>query len=352
MNLTISAPLNFMSYGLASLNICLALEKKGVNLSLFPIGPVQVEPQHIDSVKKWVQNAQSWSTEDNCIRIFHQFSLAERYSRWWNVGFPIFELNKFNEVEKHHLRSREHLFVCSKWAADIVSSEVDMDADVVTLGVDRSIFHEGCRQFDDTTRFLVVGKAEVRKSHPELLECFDKAFTVRDKVSLTLSWENPFFSPEEWAKWEGLLHQSRGYKDGQVQSIGRFSTQKEMADLYRAHDCLLAPSKAEGFDLPLLEAMSCGLECIATDYSAHTEFACPNNTRLIAIDRLVPAHDGKWFFGQGEWADFGPNQKEQLVEHMRAVHKDKKLNVGGIVTAKGMSWDRTAGLILNSRGGR
>jgi len=72
---------------------------------------------------------------------------------------------------------------------------------------------------------------------------------------------------------------------------------------------------------------------------------------LVAIDRLVPAFDGKWFTGQGEWAYFGPDQKEQLIEDMRAVHKNKGINEGGITTAKEFSWDRTAQLILNSCGG-
>jgi hypothetical protein len=78
-------------------------------------------------------------------------------------------------------------------------------------------------------------------------------------------------------------------------------------------------------------------------------FANPNNSRIIEIEKLTPANDGKWFHGDFEWADFGDNQMDQLVQYMREVHmmepEQKMLNPNGISTAEKFSWNRTASII-------
>jgi glycosyltransferase involved in cell wall biosynthesis len=52
----------------------------------------------------------------------------------------------------------------------------------------------------------------------------------------------------------------------------------EMAALYRRADVLLLSSDAtEGFGLPLLEAMACGLPCVVTDIPAFRTFAQPDD---------------------------------------------------------------------------
>jgi FkbM family methyltransferase len=44
-----------------------------------------------------------------------------------------------------------------------------------------------------------------------------------------------------------------------------------MVDLYRAFDCLLNPSRGEGFGIPILESLACGTPVIATDTTAMSE---------------------------------------------------------------------------------
>jgi hypothetical protein len=45
----------------------------------------------------------------------------------------------------------------------------------------------------------------------------------------------------------------------------------QMAGLYTAADVLLAPSKGEGFGVPMIEAQACGTPVIASDFSAQSE---------------------------------------------------------------------------------
>ena len=83
-------------------------------------------------------------------------------------------------------------------------------------------------------------------------------------------------------------------------------------------------------------------------FRSHTQFLTPENARLIPVDELEPAIDPRGLAvyterGRGEWAKLGPAQFEVLVEHLRAVHRDRDAgrltrNDAGIATAEAFSW--------------
>lgn len=56
----------------------------------------------------------------------------------------------------------------------------------------------------------------------------------------------------------------------------------EMADWYRALDLFVAPQRWEGFGLTPLEAMACGVPCVATTVGAFPELLTPQTGTLIA----------------------------------------------------------------------
>ena len=139
----------------------------------------------------------------------------------------------------------------------------------------------------------------------------------------------------------------------QVEFLNRVKSHTEVADIIRAADCGVFPSRAEGWNLEALEMMSCGKHVIATDYSAHTEFCNEDNCHLIQVNELEEAYDGIWFKGQGRWAKIGKDQMEQTVEYFRFVHRQKQEsgdinNTMGIETAKKFSWNNTADSIIRS----
>lgn len=55
--------------------------------------------------------------------------------------------------------------------------------------------------------------------------------------------------------------------------IGHGVAENTLAAIYNAIDIFTLPTRGEGFGLPILEAMSSGLPVVATDYSAHPEWA-------------------------------------------------------------------------------
>jgi glycosyltransferase involved in cell wall biosynthesis len=90
-------------------------------------------------------------------------------------------------------------------------------------------------------------------------------------------------------------------------------TPPEMASLYRRADMLLLASDAtEGFGLPLLEAMACGLPCVVTDIPAFRTFARPDDyanfvgvgeveAMAAAVERLLDSSaEREWLSVRGQ----------------------------------------------------
>ena len=120
-NINILAPINNLGYGVASTNICRALSKRGSNISFFPIGqPAFSSQQEADSITPMLKAQGSFDCNAPCLKIWHEHSMGERIGKGKFVGFPFFELNKFDPPRKIHLSSCDEIIVASQWAQEIV----------------------------------------------------------------------------------------------------------------------------------------------------------------------------------------------------------------------------------------
>lgn len=347
-NLNLTCPINRLGYGIVGLNVLVELSQY-MEVACWPISNIECDSFHHELIKKCIDNQTNFDFYAPSLRIWHQFDMAQHIGRGPRYGFPIFETDRLTVVEQHHLQSLDGLFVTSQWAKDIVCKEINFpkkdDIHVAPLGVNTQIFYPVHNADSHYTTFLNVGKWEYRKGHDILVEAFNKAFEPKDKVRLWMLCYNPFIGAEGNQEWNDLYKNSKmGHK---IDILERVSSHQNVAKIMNEVDCGVFPSRAEGWNLELLEMMACGKQVIATNYSAHTEFADKDNCLLIDIDNNEEAYDGKWFFGNeyghGDWAGLSGCQIEQLIEHMRNVHKEKqKVNQAGLETAKKYSWKNTA----------
>ena len=68
----------------------------------------------------------------------------------------------------------------------------------------------------------------------------------------------------------------------EIMSFNRGLPVKDLWGLYAVSDVYLSASKAEGLGMPVLEAMACGIPCVASDVGAHRELLENNRGWLIA----------------------------------------------------------------------
>ena len=355
MNLNMISPLNQLGYGITGINLVKTLHSK-CNLSLFPIKPIQiVTQQDADIIKQCIINSQKFDKDAACLKIWHQHDMAEFVGKGKHIGFTFFELDTFNESEKHHLNSLDKLFVTSEWAKKICEDQLSLSEEnicVIPLGVDLSIFQPSFVPNEQKTVFFNCGKWEVRKGHDILYKVFNKAFTQDDEVELWMMCDNPFLNEKQTKEWHDLYKKS--VLGDKIKLIPRVGTPSEVYNIMCQTDCGVFPSRAEGWNLELLEMMACGKKVIATNYSAHTEFCNSENCLLVDTEEREPAFDGMWFNGSGNWASITEKQEDQLCEYMQQIHKEKQqnktleINTSGILTAQVHDWNIISEKILQN----
>jgi glycosyltransferase involved in cell wall biosynthesis len=165
----------------------------------------------------------------------------------------------------------DEIWAPSPWARDVLLAH-DVDPDrvrVVESGVNTRIFSPAAQRPERPGFiFLLVGKHEKRKSIDETVAAFIAEFPLARfaQMQLWLKADFPMF-PERVKELA-----RRVSSDPRIKVISGVMTDDAMADLYRQADAFVFPTKAEGFGLPCIEAIACGLPVITTEVSAQRTF--------------------------------------------------------------------------------
>ena len=240
------------------------------------------------------------------------------YTVWESTVYPP------NWIEK--LRSADEVWIPSKWGRSVLIENglAPGSVHVVPEGVDPALFNPAIAPTDALQtfpgfKFLNVGRFETRKGTRLLIETFDRAFGPNDEVYLILACDNhhdPDFDIARILRSLNLRYPNRIAFIPPVRSHARF------AELYRACDAFVAPFRAEGWGLPVCEAMACGLPVIATDYSGPTEFMDKSVYRIgCEIEEISdPLYLSSATAG-GRWAEPDP---DHLCELLRAVYRNRE----------------------------
>jgi glycosyltransferase involved in cell wall biosynthesis len=350
--INLQTPINSLGYGVAGYNILKELYRRDPSVALYPIGQPDLDDDFIVGA---VNNMRNLELDRPHVKIWHQHDLFQRVGRGKHFGFPIFELTEFDVRELTSMSHCDELLVCSEWAKEVVNKSVGLKTSVVPLGVDTEIFYPSRLLNSEKTIFFNCGKWEKRKGHDILGECFNKAFTKTDNVELWMMCDNPFLPEDKKNSWESL-YKTSGLSD-KIRLIPRQQHHQDVARLMNMVDCGVFPARAEGWNLELLEMMACGKHVIATNYSAHTEFCSPVNSRLVNTHNLETAFDGVFFDGtKGFWAELAKDQEDAIIEYMRDIHSLKQsgqlgLNQNGIDTANKFTWKNTVDKLLETVNG-
>lgn len=369
MQMNVVAPINSLGYGVVGLNTVLALERAAVDVALWPIGGNAEAPDGTHAaLQRCLERQGGYDPLAPSLRIWHQFDLAGHVGKGLHCALPVFELNLFRPNELHHLLQQDIVFAPSAWAAEVLLDNGVQESRIQSapFGADPELFYPLPQQSKpgDPTTFINVGKWEVRKGHDVLVDAFNRAFAPTDNVQLVMHCHNPCFPDQGRAnaynsQWARMYKSSRMGQRIFV-SDGRMKNQADLVAMMRQADCGVFPSRAEGWNLEAGEMLALGKHLIVTDYSAHQTFCTRENSLLIDIGGLEDAHDGVWFNSQspswggqpGQWASLGEPQVEQLVEHLRLVHRLKQdgklpVNSAGVKTMQHFTWDNTAREILS-----
>jgi glycosyltransferase involved in cell wall biosynthesis len=194
-------------------------------------------------------------------------------------------------------------------------SGVQVPIRVMPLGIDVDYFHPGIAGFRPSSRytFLSVFEWGERKAAEVLLRAFAEEFDQSDDVVLMLSVYNR--DPGVHIYDEVAKLNLRPSAPIVVLLNAEFAPY-QMGSLYRSADCFVLPTRGEGWGMPVLEAMACGLPTIATDWSGPADFLHEGVGYPLQVKRMIKARAKCPYYTGFDWADPDPDHLRSLMRHV------------------------------------
>lgn len=332
LNYRIEGPYD-SSYSLSILNRHFALElsKRILNVSLFATeGPGDYKPDalFIDNhpdIGVLAETSKRIKVESNDIvsRNLYPPRVNDMQGRinmlhaygWEETGFPYAWVRDFNQ----HLQG---ITVMSEHVKKVlIDNGVYVPISVCGVGCDHllNIAPEPFQILNlRSFRFLHISSCFPRKGVEELIAAYGFAFSINDDVSLIIkTFPNPHNNIYK------LLEIARAGNDNypHVILIEDDLSSSKIKYLYDQVNCLVAPSKAEGFGLPLVEAMLQGIPVIATGWSGQLDFCSIDTAWLIDYSfEFANTHFGLW---GSLWAKPNVQHFTMLLKELYAGDPDK-----------------------------
>ena len=236
-------------------------------------------------------------------------NLLHHYA-WEESGFPAEWVESFND----HLQGVTCL---SRHVEKIlVDHGVSVPMSVSGCGVDHWVRVEASDSYRieaKSFRFLHVSSCFPRKGADVLLKAYGQVFSCHDEVTLVIkTFPNPHNEIYRW------LADARADKDDfpDVLVIEDDLADGQLKSFYEQCQVLVAPSRAEGFGLPMAEALLSGLAVITTGWGGQLDF-CNEQTAWLVDYRFAPATTHFGLF-DSVWAE---PDTEHLSMRMREVYE-------------------------------
>jgi len=196
-------------------------------------------------------------------------------------------------------------------------SGVKVPINVMPLGlVDINYFNPEIKgePIPEVFTFLSIFEWGERKSPETLLRAFNRAFRASDPVVLICKYSNrdPGVNPSAIVSGLGLDPEGGRI----IYSENETTPYYQVAQLYRSANCFVLPTRGEGWGMPILEAMACGVPVIASYWSAQQAFLDEDNSYPLQVS-LTPAEAKCPYYLGFEWA---LPDEQHLVKLLRQVY--------------------------------
>lgn len=245
------------------------------------------------------------------------YAPADRFSKnsgSYRIGYTMLEVDRLPPAWVEQANAMDEVWTPTPWGADVFrASGVTRPVVTMPLGVDPQHFQPGParRTLAERTIFLSVFEWGHRKGWDLLLSAYRAAFKPDAAVLLVLKVDNRAPASNPAREIAALLpHPSPPV--GLIYNQPLRSAQ--IVELYQSADCFVLPTRGEGWGMPILEAMACGVPAIATDWSGQTAFLTADNGYPLPIAGLVPASATHPYYRGAQWAE---PDRDALVDLLR-----------------------------------
>ena len=290
-----------------------------LDIALFPWDPVPAHDVLPRELRGFLANARGQDVESNTgigIGVMNRMPHVVGNRK---IAYTVWETSKVPEPELAYLDRVDEIWMPSSWGKSMLEANgIDPGRiAVVPEGVDVNLYRplEGERGSTGRFRLLCVGKWEKRKGFDILLRAYARAFDLDDPVELVLHCHNANRAALDIKALAGALLPGRHPAvlfSGPIPEAG-------MPALYNHCDAFVLATRAEGWGLPVIEAMACAKPVIVTDYGGHRDFVNEGNAYLIDVRRMVEVDDEDNFDASldfGQWAEPDEDHLAYLLRHV------------------------------------
>lgn len=265
------------------------------------------------------------------------------------IAYNVWETTRQPNDFFERLKKFDQVWVPTEWQKQctIAQGIKREKVKVVPEAVDIMKFKPSSETWNDGKfKFLVFGRWEYRKSTKEIIETFIKTFKDIDNVELVLSVDNSFANDLMTTTEERLKYYNLESK--KVKVIHFLSDEEYVEYLQKGH-IFVSCARSEGWNLPLIEAMACGIPSLYSNWGGQLEFA---EGKGIPVDVLylkdaivgegmseVKRLPGKYC--EPNFEDLGHKMMDVYLNYDE--HKERALIDSDIIRST-FTWDNVASL--------
>lgn len=239
----------------------------------------------------------------------------------YRIGYTMLEVSGIPQDWVLQANAMDEVWVPSTFNLEtFVNSGVRKPVYVMPLGVNPDYFNPKVRAYRPSPRytFLSIFEWGERKAAEVLLRAYHRAFSRKDDVLLLLKVMNNDPGVDVYKEIANLGLPADG--PPVVMLYNQDLPVHQMGSLYRSADCFVLPTRGEGWGMPVIEAMACGLPVIATNWSAHVDFMDESVAYPLNVAELIPAKAKCPYYEGFVWAQ--PDE-EHLIHLMRHVYQER-----------------------------
>lgn len=345
----------FIYHSLALVNreLSMQLLKHGYNLSLIPFEQDQFEPERNSPYYKLKEIVnKSLDSVDIHVRHHWPINLNPPQSGKWVIIQPW----EFGYLPKEWVKvfssQVDEMWVPSNYVKKVYedSGVPSQRVFVVPNGVNTNKFNPNVKpyplQTKKTFKFLFVGGTIYRKGIDILLDVYSQIFNREDDVCLVVKDIGGYSFYKGMIAKDRIEELQQNDDAPEIEYIETFLEEEELSGLYTACDVLVHPYRGEGFGLPILEAMACGIPPIVTNGGACLDFCNYENSLLVKAKAI--RYENK-MIGDKELTDYlwlyEPDKNDLKKQMLFAVENRAKMLELGEAASKfahnNFSWENS-----------
>lgn len=315
-------------YAMSSREIVRSLDQEGVRMAYrYVYGPGTVfpvrEPEASGDYRLDVIRARPVPRRPPVSVVYGQGDVFARNQGKYKIGYTMLEVDGFPADWVRQANRMDEVWVPSEFNRQgFLRSGLKRPIHVVPLGVDVNYFHPGIAAHRNPLGemlFLSIFEWGERKEPWLLLKAFNDVFSAREPVRLLCKIMNRDGDIRLKEEIRRLRLRPEG---GRISYLFNLEfAHYQLGSLYRSADCYVSISRGEGWNMPLMEAMACGLPSIATDWGAHTAYLHEGIGYPLRVRGTIPALAKCPYYAGYSWADPDP---EHLRHLLRQVYEDRQ----------------------------